>query len=348
MREQVTIDGSMGEGGGQILRSSLALSLVTGRRFRIDGIRAGRAKPGLLRQHLTGVRAAAAIGSAEVAGDELGSTALTFAPGAVRGGDYSFNVGSAGSTTLVLQTVLPALLSAPAASRITIEGGTHNLAAPPFDFLATAFVPLLRRMGVGLDLVLEAPGFYPAGGGRIVATIEPPARLQPLTLLERGPVTVRARALVACLPEVIGRRELQVVKQRLRLDRTACRIDSVAGASGPGNVVLIEVASPEVTEVFTGFGRKGVPSETVAGGACDQVDAYLQAGVPVGAHLADQLLLPMALAGGGAFRTLAPTPHTVTNAEVIGRFLDVAIRLEADGGKAFRCTVGAAVKEKVS
>jgi RNA 3'-terminal phosphate cyclase (ATP) len=348
MREQVTIDGSMGEGGGQILRSSLALSLVTGRPLAIERIRAGRPKPGLLRQHLTAVRAAAAIGGATVTGDELGSTALTFAPGAVRGGDYTFNVGSAGSTTLVLQTVLPALLGAPAASRLTIEGGTHNLAAPPFDFLAAAFVPLLRRMGVGLELTLEAPGFYPAGGGRIVATIEPAARFTPLTLLERGPVTVRARAVVSSLPEQIAKRELRIVRERLGLDRDASLVETVAGSSGPGNALLIEVASPEVTEVFTGFGRKGVPAETVAGGACDEVEAYLQAGVPVGPHLADQLLLPMALAGGGAFRTLVPTPHTVTNADVIGRFLDVAIGLEADGGKAYRCTVGAAVKEKVS
>ena len=348
MREQVVIDGSQGEGGGQILRSSLALSLVTGRPFRIDGIRAKRPKPGLLRQHLTAVRAAAAIGSAQVTGDELGSTALTFVPGPVRGGDYTFNVGSAGSTTLVLQTVLPALAVATAASRLTIEGGTHNLASPPFDFLAVTFAPLLRRMGVGLELALEAPGFYPAGGGRIVAAFEPAARLQPLTLLDRGPVALRARALVACLPEQIAKRELRIVRQRFGLDREASVIENVAGASGPGNVLLIELASPEVTEVVTGFGRKGVPSETVAGDACDEAEAYLQAGVPVGTHLADQLLLPMALAGGGAFRTLAPTPHTVTNADVIGRFLDVPIRLEADGGAAYRCTVGAAVKETQS
>ena len=347
-REQVTIDGRVGEGGGQILRSALALSLVTGRPFRIEGIRAGRDKPGLLRQHLTAVRAAAAIGGASVTGDELGSTALAFAPGDVRGGDYQFNIGSAGSTTLVLQTVLPALLGARTASRLTIEGGTHNFAAPPFDFLAAAYLPLMRRMGAGIDLALEAHGFHPAGGGRLVATIEPAARLQPLTVLERGPVTVRARVLLASLPEQIGRRELEIVRQRLGLDRTQCRIQSVTGSPGPGNVVLIEITSDAITEVITGFGRKGVPAESVASQACDEAEAYIAAGVPVGAHLADQLLLPMALAGGGAFRTLAPTRHTATNADVIGRFLDVAIRLEADGDAAHRCTVGAAAKEKVS
>lgn len=348
MSDWVAIDGSMGEGGGQILRSALALSLVTGRPFRIEGIRAGRPKPGLLRQHLTAVRAAAAVGGASVTGDELGSTALAFAPAAVRGGDFQFNVGSAGSATLVLQTVLPALLQAPTASRLTIEGGTHNVAAPPFDFLAAAFVPVVRRMGIGLEVALEAYGFYPAGGGRIVATIEPAARLQPLTLVERGPVTVRARVLLASLPEQIGRRELQVVKQRLGLDRAQCRIESVAGSAGPGNALLIEIVSDAITEVITSFGRKGVPSEVVAAQACDEADAYLAAAVPVGAHLADQLLLPMALGGGGTFRTMAPTPHTTTNAEVIGRFLDVRIRLAADVDGAHRCTVGADVKEKVS
>jgi RNA 3'-terminal phosphate cyclase (ATP) len=348
MRDWVAIDGSRGEGGGQILRSALALSLVTSRPFRIEGIRAGRPKPGLLRQHLTAVRAAAAIGGAEVTGDELGSTALAFAPTAVRGGDYRFNVGSAGSATLVLQTVLPALIGAPTASRLTIEGGTHNLAAPTFDFLAGTFVPLVRRMGVGLEIALEAHGFYPAGGGRIVATIEPAARLMPLTLLERGPVTVRARALLSALPEVIGRRELQLVRQRLGLDRTQCRIETVSGSPGPGNVLLIEIASDALTEVITGFGRKGVPAELVAARACDEAEAYLKADVPVGAHLADQLLLPMALGGGGAFRTVAPTPHTATNVGVIGHFLDVPIRFEADGDAAHRCTVGAAVKETLS
>jgi RNA 3'-terminal phosphate cyclase (ATP) len=348
MRDWVAIDGSTGEGGGQILRSALALSLATGRPFRIEGIRAGRPKPGLLRQHLTAVRAAAAVGGAAVTGDELGSTALAFAPATLRGGDFHFNVGSAGSATLVLQTVLPALLRAPTASRLTIEGGTHNLAAPPFDFLAGAFLPQLRRMGAGIEIALEAHGFHPAGGGRIVATIEPVARLQPLTLLERGPVTVRARVLLASLPEQIGRRELQIVRRRLGLDRTACRIESVAGSPGPGNALLIEIASAAMTEVITSFGRKGVPSEIVAGQARAEAEAYIMADVPVGAHLADQLLLPMALGGGGAFRTVAPTLHTATNAGVIAHFLDVPIRFEADGDVAHRCTVGAAAKETLS
>jgi RNA 3'-terminal phosphate cyclase (ATP) len=348
MRDRVIIDGGAGEGGGQILRSALALSLVTGRPLQIDRIRAGRAKPGLLRQHLTAVRAAATVGQADVSGDELGSTTLTFAPRAVRGGDFQFNVGSAGSATLVLQTVLPALAVAPVASRLTIEGGTHNPAAPPFDFLASTFAPQVRRMGVGVELALEAHGFHPAGGGRITAAIEPASRLQPLTLLERGPVSVRARALLASLPEQIARRELGFVLRRLGLDRAQTRSEQAPTSPGPGNVLLIEIASEAIVEVVSSFGRKGVPAEEVAAAAIAEAEAYIAADVPVGAHLADQLLVPLAMAGGGAFRTVAPTPHTLTNADVIGRFLDVPIRFDADGGAAYRCTIGAAVKEYAS
>lgn len=206
----IRIDGSFGEGGGQILRTSLSLSLVTGKPFRIDRIRAGRSKPGLLRQHLTSVRAAAEVGEATVEGDVLGSTAVTFSPGKVRGGDYKFVVGTAGSGTLVFQTVLPALMVAAGPSKLIIEGGTHNIAAPPFDFLERTFVPILARMGPRVRLKLERYGFYPAGGGRFSAEIDPCASLQPLEIGERGEVTSRRiTALVANLPGTIGVREIE-------------------------------------------------------------------------------------------------------------------------------------------
>ena len=214
----VTLDGSIGEGGGQILRTALGLSLVTGTPFRIERIRAGRSKLGLLRQHLTAVQAATAVGSAAVEGDELNSQSLTFTPSAVKPGDYKFAVGTAGSTTLVLQTILPALMTAAGPSRVVIEGGTHNPAAPPFDFLARVFLPLLARMGPRVEAVLERPGFYPAGGGRIVITIEPAASktLTPLVLDTRGDtVTRRVVAIVANLDPRIGHRELQAARERL-------------------------------------------------------------------------------------------------------------------------------------
>ena len=177
------IDGSLGEGGGQILRTSLALSMLTGTPFRLTNIRAGRAKPGLLRQHLTGVEAAAAICSARTRGAELHSQDLTFEPHKVRAGDYRFSIGTAGSTTLVLQAVLPALLTASGSSTLELEGGTHNPAAPPFDFLSEAFLPLIERMGPKVTATLKRHGFFPAGGGRLVVRIEPVTKLQPLELL---------------------------------------------------------------------------------------------------------------------------------------------------------------------
>jgi RNA 3'-terminal phosphate cyclase (ATP) len=342
MTNDITIDGAAGEGGGQVLRTSLALSLVTGRPFRIERIRAGRPKPGLLRQHLTAVQAAAAVSDARLTGAELGSRDLRFEPSPVRGGDYRFAVGTAGSATLVFQTVFPALLRATTPSRLVLEGGTHNPFAPTFEFLAKTFLPMLRRMGATVSTRLEAYGFYPAGGGRFVVEIEPSGRLQPLTLLERGAVRVSARALIASLPETIAKRELSIVRERLGLDRVACHPLAVDGSRGPGNVVTITIESEHVTEIVTGFGVKGVAAEKVAADACDEAAAYLSLEVPVGVHLADQLLLPMALGRGGTFRTLKPTPHTATNAGVIRRFLPASIEIEHEANGVYRVTVVAA------
>jgi RNA 3'-terminal phosphate cyclase (ATP) len=342
----VDIDGSLGEGGGQILRSALALSLVTGHPFRITRIRASRQKPGLLRQHLTAVQAAVAIGGARVSGAELGSATLEFAPARIEGGEYRLAVGTAGSATLVLQAVLPALLVAGAASRLTLEGGTHNPSAPPFDFLAKAFVPVIRRMGASIDLTLEAHGFYPAGGGRFTVSIAPVGRLSPLVLLERGDVTMRARGLVASLPEKIAKREVHVARRRLGLDHIDCRIECIETSAGPGNVLMIEIVSPAVTEVVTAFGMKGVTSERVAETACDEALAYLDSGAPVGSHLADQLLLPMVLAGGGVFRTMKPSAHTITNVEVIRQFVDLPTTIEQESDAVYRVAMGRAIEDR--
>ena len=342
MTNEIVIDGAAGEGGGQVLRTSLALSLVTGRPFRIERIRARRPKAGLLRQHLTAVQAAAAVSGARVTGAELGSRELRFDPSPVRGGDYRFAVGTAGSATLVFQTVFPALLTARTPSTLVLEGGTHNPWAPTFEFLARTFLPVLRRMGATVNTRLEAYGFYPAGGGRFVVEIEPSGRLQPLTLLERGAARVSARALVAALPETIAKRELSIIRERLGLDRPVCHPVTVDNSRGPGNVVTITIESEHVTEVVTGFGVKGVTAEKVAADACDEATAYLNLDVPVGIHLADQLLLPMALGSGGTFRTLKPSPHTETNADVIRRFLPVSIEIEHEAHGAYRITVSAA------
>ncbi|ABA89734.1 RNA 3'-phosphate cyclase, class II [Syntrophotalea carbinolica DSM 2380] len=322
------IDGSRGEGGGQILRSALALSLVTGTPFRIINIRRGRKRPGLMRQHLAAVHAAAEVGAAEVEGADLHSRQLTFIPRTIRSGRFHFDVGSAGSCTLVLQTVLPALCLAEGPSSLELEGGTHNPFAPPFDFLARAFLPLLTRMGPGVEAHLKRPGFYPAGGGKMTFRISPVADFNPIELCRRGRILdCRARALVANLPRHIAERELQTVGQKLGWNPEQLLVEEITDARGHGNVLLLEITGEHVTEVFSAFGARGVPAEQVARQACGEARQYLAAPVPVAFHLADQLLLPLALAGGGAFRTLHPTPHTLTNIEVIKIFLPVDVKI---------------------
>jgi RNA 3'-terminal phosphate cyclase (ATP) len=321
----ITIDGSFGEGGGQILRTSLALSLVTGKPFSIHNIRAGRKKPGLMRQHLTAVNAAAEIGQAAIEGNRIGSQAFTFEPEIIRPGNFHFAIGSAGSCTLVFQTILPALIIAGGPSEIILEGGTHNPFAPPFDFLEKAFLPVINRMGPKVDAVLEKPGFYPAGGGRFKVSITP-AGLNGFDLLERGNIINKtARAAVANLPVNIANRELEVIREKLEWDRELLKAVEVENSQGPGNILTVEVESDNITEVFTGFGEKGISAEKVAKRAVKSVREYLDFNVPVGRYLADQLLIPMALAGGGKFRTLSPTRHTKTNIEIIKKFLDVEI-----------------------
>ena len=327
----ITIDGSQGEGGGQVLRSSLALSLVTGKPFAITNIRAGRKRPGLMRQHLTAVNAAAEVGRAQVRGAGLRSSALTFEPGELHAGEYHFAVGTAGSATLVLQTVLPALLCAPGPSTLRLEGGTHNPWAPPFDFLTRAFLPLVNRMGPTVAARLVRPGFYPAGGGEFHVSITPADKLEPIELLQRGETRrVSATAKVAHLSRNIAERELRIIGRKLGLSQPDLLVEEVAGSRGPGNVVTIEVETDHVTEVFTGFGERVIPAEMVADKAVQEARRYLSKGVAVGEYLTDQLLIPLALAGGGAFCTGGLSRHAQTNIEVIKMFLDVEFEIDRE------------------
>jgi RNA 3'-terminal phosphate cyclase (ATP) len=337
MSDLLELDGSQGEGGGQILRTALSLSICANTPLRIVNIRARRKKPGLMRQHLTAVRAAAEICGAAIEGDEIGSRELRFAPGSVRGGDYRFAIGTAGSCTLVFQTLLPALLKANAPSRIELRGGTHNPLAPPFHFLERAFLPLLRRMGAEVSLELHRFGFYPAGGGAFTARVEPAPKLSPLFLEAPGArVRAYAESFVAALPAHIARRELDIVGKRLGWREEQLLLRGLSNDQGPGNALLLTLEHEQATEVFSGFGEKGVAAETVAERTADEACRYLASGAAVGPHLADQLLLPLALAGGGAFTASALSRHTVTNAEVIRRFLPIDIRMEKIGESRFR------------
>ncbi|MCG3130753.1 MAG: RNA 3'-terminal phosphate cyclase [Phycisphaerae bacterium] len=338
----ISIDGSHGEGGGQILRSSLALSMRTGTPFRIEKIRAGRKKPGLLRQHLTAVQAAARVCQARVTGDGIGSTRVTFEPGEVRGGEYCFSIGTAGSTTLVLQTVLLPLLTAKAPSRIVLEGGTHNPHAPPFDFLERAYLPLVNRMGPKVRATLERAGFFPAGGGRLVVEVEPAAALSGFELLERGALGSRlARATVSRLPVDIAERELRVVSKRLGWRDAELQTHEERASPGPGNVLTLLLEHEHVTEVFTGFGEIGRTAETVAADATQACESYLKRSAPAGEYLTDQLMLPLAAAGSGAFRSTGLSRHARTHLDLIARFLPVPIRVEGGDAGEVRLTFGA-------
>lgn len=334
----IELDGSTGEGGGQILRTALSLSMCTAVPLRIHNIRGKRPKPGLMRQHLACVQAAQAISGATVQGAELGSQTLVFEPEHVRAGDYSFAIGTAGSCTLVLQTVLPALMLADGTSRLALSGGTHNPMAPPYHFIERSFAPLLKRMGVSLNLTLRRHGFYPAGGGEIDATIVPAsAGLQPFDLLDRGaPGECFAESLIPALPRSVANRELEAVGAALGWGPDQLRMPPVRQNEGPGNALMVTLGHEHVTELFTSFGEKGVSSGHVAHAVIQEAHEYQKGTAAAGPYLADQLALPLALAVHHSGRSAAYTcskltEHAQTNFGVIRSFLPVQTDLERHG-----------------
>lgn len=339
------INGSTGEGGGQMLRSSLALSMALGVPFRITGIRANREKPGLMRQHLTALQAAIAVSSARAEGAGVGSREVTFAPGPVRGGSYRFAVGTAGSVTLVLQAILPALLVAEKPSEVIVEGGTHTRCAPTVEFLAYALAPILSRLGGSVDVRLERHGFYPAGGGRVAVTVRPAATLNPLAIERRGEIrSTRAESIVSKLPFEVARRELEAVRTALGWPFDARNARVVDDAAGPGNALLLHVESEEVTDLVGVIGERQKSSERVAAEACAEVRSYIDSGAPIGPHLADQLMVPFAIAAartGGECSFVTPplSSHSTTNGAIVAAFLGRAPTIESRGAKAVRWSI---------
>ena len=345
-KREIIIDGSEGEGGGQVLRTSLSLSAITGKPVRIENVRGRRKKPGLFRQHLTAFKAAAEICDATMEGAELGSPEIAFHPGEIKGGDYEFSIGSAGATNLVAQTLLPILSHAETNSTVRITGGTHNQWAPTFDFLDKAFLPQFRKIGGRASAELEAYGFYPAGGGAIRMSVKPTNETHALSLEDRGARTgEKVIAIVANLSEGIAKRELKTLLNAMNLKPEQGEIIHAEGP-GPGNAVTLFLEHENVTEVFIGLGEHGVRAEAVAKKVVHQAQKYLpakdgsgQISTAVGEHLADQLLLPMALFGGGVFTTTDISQHTRTNIDIIKRFLDVDIKMSQLGRKCWKVDV---------
>ena len=334
------IDGSEGEGGGQVLRTSLALSICLRIPFRIENIRARRKKPGLLRQHLTAVKAAARICNADVEGDYLGSKVLQFEPNAVQSGQYHFAINSAGSVNLVLQTIMIPLLFAEDESEVVVEGGTHNPLAPPFEFLEMAYLPVLDAMGGKICATLERPGFFPAGGGRLVVNIVPSRSLKPVVLNKRSElIDISGKIYLAGLSGDIAEREIKVLAKRSGISVNKFKSKFYTTEYGPANVLIVTVECENATEVFVGYGQKGVKAEIVAKRLATDILNYLKSDVFADEHLADQLLLPVVLAGAGEFSTNAVSSHFLTNVNVIKKFMDIAVNIEETSERHFHIQI---------
>ncbi len=314
------LDGSTG--GGQMLRTALSLAMITGTPFRMTNIRGKRPRPGLMRQHLTCVKAACEISGGTADGAEPGSTEIVFRAGKIRSGSYQFAIGTAGSTGLLLQTLLPALWRVDGPSELRLEGGTHNPLAPPFEFLDCVFLPALSAMGAEASITLAGTGFAPAGGGAIECRIEPCAEFSPLDLSARAEQDeTRIRVITRHLPLSIAGRMLDAALEILPCKDAA--VETREPGPGAGICCLVECSFGTTRELTSSFGEQGVAAERVGQRAAKLMRDFIGSGAPVGRCLADQLLLPMALAGKGRIVTMSPDIHVPTNIAVIEKFLPV-------------------------
>lgn len=328
----IQIDGQ--KGGGQLLRTALSLAMVTKQPFRISNIRGGRRKPGLMRQHLTCVQAACAISDGSAEGAALGASELVFQAGPIRGGDYQFSIGTAGSTTLLLQTLLPALWNAQEPSNLRLMGGTHNPLAPPHDFIERVFLPSLKLFGVDSTINLVETGFAPVGGGELTCAIEPAAKLQKLNLTDRGELlSTELRVISRGLNDSIASRLISAVQKGWPCDQVV--IEQRDEGPGKGIVCLAEARFQQGSEMVCGHGEYGQRAEKIGNRISKAMKTFLDTEAAVGRHLADQLLLPMALAGGGSLTTTAPSSHTRSNISLIEQFLPLRYSITDQGGGLF-------------
>ncbi|MGQ9455345.1 MAG: RNA 3'-terminal phosphate cyclase [Armatimonadota bacterium] len=338
----IVIDGSFGEGGGQILRTSLSLAALTGQSVTIENIRAKREKPGLRPQHLTSAMAIADICGADLTGADEGSMRLVFSPRKIKPGHYEFDVSkvraSAGSVNLIFQTILWPLAYAGKRSRVVIRGGTHVPFSPTSNYIERAFLPAVRKMGIVCNYRMLRAGYYPAGGGEIVVNIEPSKKMQAILL--DGPSTkptVAITSAVSNLHSSIAERQLNTGIARLRgLGITPKHIEIMKYPSpGKGTVFFIEASSESAIAGFQSLGELKKRAETVAKEACEEFESYYKSGMAIDKHLADQLIIPIALAEGlSRFTTCEITQHLLTNVAVVERFLDVRFKVTGELGSA--------------
>ena len=351
MSEIVVLDGSYGEGGGQILRTALALSALTGRPLRLDNIRAGRKEPDLRPQHLAAVRAMASVCEARIQGDALGSSQLIFEPcTGPKAGEYQFDIpaiaesGSAGSVTLLFQALFLPLALTGASSRLLLGGGTHVTWSPPYHYLTQVYLPTLEPMGLSAHLELLQWGWYPQGGGKVLAQIKGLGQeaLQPLELCERGKLLeVYGISAISNLPEHIALRQRDRALQRLRARHIKAEIEIVhAPSPGQGTVLFLVARYERALAGFTGYGRIRYPAERVADDATEAFEAHHVSKAALDPHLADQVLLPLALAPGPSHYTTSQiTRHLLTNCWVIQHFLEREIHIEGREGAPGRVSI---------
>lgn len=324
----VTIDGAKGEGGGQVLRTSLSLSMITGKPFKIVNIRANRKKPGLLRQHYTAVKAAASICNAKVKGFEIGAKEIIFIPGEIKPGKYHFKIGSAGSTILVAQTILLPLALSSSRSTVVIEGGTHNKQAPTFDFFNESYLQVLRKVGINVDAKIIQHGFYPAGGGKIEITIRPIQKFKKINLSSKeGEVSIFSECIAFNINNDIAESQLEFVKNKLSLREGDVDINSIPDGDGFANILSLKIKYRNICEVVAAFGERGKHRNIVAESACEQALEFMKSSSAVGTYLADQILLPISFCGG-RFTTFSPSEHFYTNIETIKRFINLDIQIK--------------------
>lgn len=335
-RALILVDGAHGEGGGQIVRASVALAALTRQDCRIENIRAGRENPGLAAQHVAAIRAVAALSSAEVDGLDVGSRAIGFRPGDLLAGSHAVDVGTAGSVTLVLQACLPVALAAPGPVRLQITGGTDVPWSPPADYVARVFLPLLRRCGAQVDIVLVRRGYFPRGGGAIEVSVSPWTDRGPLQLEGPGPLRgIRGIAHASNLPEDIPKRMKHAAMRRLhgrgdvKIEDRVYRGDE---ASGQGGALVLWAETEGTILGSDSLAARGKPSERVGEEAASALVAEMDRGASLDVHAADQLLLYLVQASGpSVFLVRDVSGHLVTMAWLLERFLGPKIAIEPRG-----------------
>ncbi len=337
-QKPIEIDGSYGEGGGQILRTALAFSAILKKPFSIHHIRSKRKNPGLQAQHLEAVEALAQITEAQTEGVKLGSQKIIFIPQRILPGDYQFEVKTAGSVTLLLQAIFLPLCLANERSELTLVGGTHVPWSPSFHYLSEVLLPTLRWMGVSAKAAIEKWGFYPKGGGKIQLRIDPVGGLKPISLADRGSLKeVHGISAISHLPKHVAERQkeqaLRKIQGQLKIEAEIITSYDVP-SNGPGSFLFLLAEYEKTFAAFSSLGAKGKRAEKVADEAVDSLKDFMESDGCVDPHLADQLVPFMAMAkGNSGFTTTQLTEHLLTNLWVTGHFFAVKVRKWGEVGR---------------